>query len=193
MACENDIHMFSVDQLETRVEALREQASAMEREKETLLEMLHGMQSCQDIRNISDGEREELNVTAERLINRVLTVDISLETVRDQEQEQSLNKAMEILDEAALRLKKDMDGSKRCFGALLQACLPDEGEVGGTGARGSIDQKFQSLVIGCALDDQKKIRKRLNMLTRITDNTDRSIRLLDHQYHKGSHGQQINS
>uniref|UniRef100_A0A8C4QW87 BCL2 associated athanogene 2 n=1 Tax=Eptatretus burgeri TaxID=7764 RepID=A0A8C4QW87_EPTBU len=142
MAARTNHLVETMDQLETRVEALRDQASAMEQEKETLLEMLHGVQSCQDIRNISDGEREELNVTAERLINRVLTVDISLETVRDQQQEESLNKAMEILDEAALRLKKDMDGSKRCLSTLLQACLPDEGEAGGTVTRGPIDQKI---------------------------------------------------
>lgn len=40
-----------------RVEALREAATAVEQEREVLLEMIHGVQSSQDMRQISDGER----------------------------------------------------------------------------------------------------------------------------------------
>lgn len=40
-----------------RVEAFRDAASAMEQEKETLLEMIHNIQNSQDMRHISEGER----------------------------------------------------------------------------------------------------------------------------------------
>lgn len=39
-----------------RVEALREAATAIEQEKEILLEMIHSIQNSQDMRQISDGE-----------------------------------------------------------------------------------------------------------------------------------------
>lgn len=39
-----------------RVEAFRDAASAMEQEKETLLEMIHNIQNSQDMRHISEGE-----------------------------------------------------------------------------------------------------------------------------------------
>ncbi|XP_048203521.1 BAG family molecular chaperone regulator 2 isoform X2 [Perognathus longimembris pacificus] len=44
----------SLDQLELRVEALREAATAVEQEKEVLLEMIHSIQNSQDMRQISD-------------------------------------------------------------------------------------------------------------------------------------------
>lgn len=40
-----------------RVEAFRDAASAMEQEKEILLEMIHNIQNSQDMRHISEGER----------------------------------------------------------------------------------------------------------------------------------------
>ena len=38
------------------MEALREAATAVEQEKEVLLEMIHSIQNSQDMRQISDGE-----------------------------------------------------------------------------------------------------------------------------------------
>lgn len=40
-----------------RVEAFRDAASAMEQEKETLLEMIHNIQNSQDMRHISEGKQ----------------------------------------------------------------------------------------------------------------------------------------
>lgn len=40
-----------------RVEAFRDAASAMEQEKEILLEMIHNIQNSQDMRHISEGEK----------------------------------------------------------------------------------------------------------------------------------------
>lgn len=41
----------------SRVEAFRDAASAMEQEKEILLEMIHNIQNSQDMRHISEGEK----------------------------------------------------------------------------------------------------------------------------------------
>ncbi|XP_012874509.1 PREDICTED: BAG family molecular chaperone regulator 2 [Dipodomys ordii] len=81
------------------VEALREAATAVEQEKEVLLEMIHSIQNSQDMRQISDGEREELNLTANRLMGRTLTVEVSVETIRSPQQQESLKHATRIIDE----------------------------------------------------------------------------------------------
>lgn len=56
----------SLDQLALRVEALKEAASAAEQKKEIFLEMIHSIHNSQDVRQISDGERE-LNLTVNPL------------------------------------------------------------------------------------------------------------------------------
>ncbi|XP_051880802.1 BAG family molecular chaperone regulator 2 [Pristis pectinata] len=162
----------TLDELELRVEALREAAASMEQEKETLLELIQSVQNSQDMKNISDGEREELNLTANRLIGRTLTVAVSVETIRSPQQEEFLRKATALIDEVAGKLLEDLGSAKNRLIALYNAC---SSEV----LQGPVDQKFQSIVVGCALEDQKKIKSRLEKLIRNVCNADRSITLLD--------------
>lgn len=163
----------SLDQLELRVEALRDAATAVEQEKEILLEMIHSIQNSQDMRQISDGEREELNLTANRLMGRTLTVEVSVETIRNPQQEESLKHATKIIDEVVNKFLDDLGNAKSHLMSLYSAC---SSEV----PSGPVDQKFQSIVIGCALEDQKKIKRRLETLLRNIDNSDKAIKLLEH-------------
>ncbi|XP_077164174.1 BAG family molecular chaperone regulator 2 [Paroedura picta] len=164
----------SLDQLERRVEALRDAASSMEQEKETLLEMIHNIQNSQDMRNISEGEREELNLTAKRLMGRTLTVEVSVETIRNPQQQESLFHATRMIDEIVSKLLDDLEDSKSRLMSLYGACISEV-------PSGPIDQKFQSIVIGCAIEDQKKIKRRLETLLRNIENSAKSIMLLEHQ------------
>ncbi|KAG7462798.1 hypothetical protein MATL_G00188570 [Megalops atlanticus] len=164
----------SLDQLEMRVEALREAATAMEQEKESLLEMIQSIKNSQEMRNISDGEREELTITADRLLGRTLTVEVSVETIRNSLQEEALRKATSIIDEIVAKVLDDLDAAKKRLMALHAACVTDAPPV-------PIDQKFQSIVISCALEDQKKIKRRLETLIRNMDNSEKTIRLMDQQ------------
>ncbi|XP_021115061.1 BAG family molecular chaperone regulator 2 [Heterocephalus glaber] len=163
----------SLDQLELRVEALREAATAIEQEKEVLLEMIHSIQNSQDMRQISDGEREELNLTANRLMGRTLTVEVSVETIRNPQQEESLKHATRIIDDVVSKFLDDLGSAKCHLMSLYSAC---SSEV----PPGPVDQKFQSIVIGCALEDQKKIKRRLETLLRNIENSDKAIKLLEH-------------
>ncbi|CAM9570046.1 unnamed protein product [Lampetra fluviatilis] len=131
---------------------------------------------------LSTGEREELSVTAERLLSRTLTVEVALETLRNAQQQEALRKASSLIDDVAARLRDDLDGAKRRLASLHGACHAD-GEPSSTGP---LDSKFQSLVIGCALEDRRKLKKRLATLIRNVENADRAIKLLDHQYQKSS-------
>lgn len=58
-----------------RVEALRETASAMEQEKECILEMIQSIQSGQEMRSICDGEAAvflQISVVARDCPNSVI-------------------------------------------------------------------------------------------------------------------------
>ncbi|XP_044864436.1 BAG family molecular chaperone regulator 2 isoform X3 [Mauremys mutica] len=156
-----------------RVEALRDAASAMEQEKETLLEMIHNIQNSQDMRHISEGEREELCLTASRLMGRTLTVEVSVETIRNPQQQEALFHATRMIDEVVNKLLDDLEGYKSHLMSLYGACTSEV-------PSGPIDQKFQSVVIGCAIEDQKKIKRRLETLLRNIENSEKSIMLLEH-------------
>ncbi|XP_058881005.1 BAG family molecular chaperone regulator 2 isoform X2 [Acipenser ruthenus] len=164
------------------VDTLREAASALEQEKESLLEMINSIQSSQEMRSISDGEREELSLTASRLLSRTLTVEVSVETIRNPQQQDALSKATSIVDEIAGEILNDLEGGKKRLLSLLAACVTEAPPV-------PIDQKFQSIVISCALEDQKKIKRRIETLIRNVDNSGKTIRIMDHQK---LNGQKVN-
>ncbi|XP_023264254.1 BAG family molecular chaperone regulator 2 [Seriola lalandi dorsalis] len=164
----------NLDLLETRVEALREAASAMEQERECILEMIQSIQNSQEMRNICAGEREELDLTANRLMGRTLCVEICVGTIRNSQQEEALRKATSIIDEMVKKLLSDMDGGRQRLLALHAACVSEAPPV-------PIDQKFQAVVISCALEDQKKIKRRLEMLLRNVENAEKNIKIMDHQ------------
>lgn len=162
----------TLDQLEMRVETLRETASAMEQERECILELIQSLKNSQEMRTISDGEREELSLTAERLMGRTLTVEICVGTIRSSQQEDALQKATSIINDIVKKLLEDMDGGRLRLQALHAACVTEAPPV-------PIDQKFQALVISCALEDQKKIKRRLETLLRTTENAENNIKLMD--------------
>lgn len=164
----------NLDQLELRVESLREAASAMEQERECILEMIQSIQNSQEMRNICAGEREELDLTANRLMGRTLSVEISVGTIRNSSQEDALQKATSIIDELVKKLLDDMAGGRQQLMALHAACVTEAPPV-------PINQKFQALVISCALEDQKKIKRRLETLLRNTESAEKNIKIMDHQ------------
>ncbi|KFO36142.1 BAG family molecular chaperone regulator 2 [Fukomys damarensis] len=141
--------------------------------------MIHSIQNSQDMRQISDGEREELNLTANRLMGRTLTVEVSVETVRNPQQEESLQRASRMIDDVVSKFLEDLGSAKCHLTSLHSAC---SSEV----PPGPVDQKFQSIVIGCALEDQKKIKRRLETLLRNIENSDKAIKLLEHSKGAGS-------
>ncbi|KAJ8248178.1 hypothetical protein GJAV_G00239200 [Gymnothorax javanicus] len=161
-----------MDQLELRVEALRETATALEQEKESLLEIIQSMKNSQELRHISDGEREELTVTADRLLGRTLTVEVSVETIRTPQQQDALRKATSLIDEIVAKVLNDFENARKRLISFHAACVTDVPPV-------PIDEKFQSVVISCALEDQKKIKRRLETLIRNMANAENTIMLMD--------------
>lgn len=107
-------------------------------------------------------------------MGRTLTVNVSIDTIRNPQQEDALRKATAVIDEIASKVLDDMENAKNQLQALHAACLTDESLI-------PIDQKFQTIVISCALEDQKKIKRRLETLIRNMNNAERTIKIMDNQ------------
>ena len=101
-------------------------------------------------------------------------MEVSVGTIRNSQQEVALRKATTIIDEIVKKLLGDMEGARNQLMALHAACVTEAPPV-------PIDQKFQALVISCALEDQKKIKQRLETLMRNVQNAEKNIKILDHQ------------
>lgn len=177
MAARSSHLLEALDDLEIRVQSLRDAASALELEKESLIELIHNVKNSQEMRNISDGEREELTLTAERLMSRTVTVEVSVETIRNPQQASSLQQATLIIDEILKKVMDNLEGGKKQLMSLYAACTSDV-------PPGPIDQKFQTIIIGCAIEDQKKIKRRLENLIRNINSSEKSITLLENQKQK---------
>ncbi|GAB6033334.1 hypothetical protein CHUAL_013101 [Chamberlinius hualienensis] len=154
----------ALDQIEKRVELLRQEACGLEKEKSCLLELLETIHSNKDLKLVGESEREEIQVISERLMNRCLTVEVQVLTPRNPRQVEALTRVEKYIDEMVCKVRNDVSASKNFCESFLNACLPDP--------VGSVNFKFQSAIIECAADDQKRIRKRLESLLRTIQHTE---------------------
>uniref|UniRef100_T1JKE9 BAG domain-containing protein n=1 Tax=Strigamia maritima TaxID=126957 RepID=T1JKE9_STRMM len=145
-----------LDHVEHRVQFLREHAAAMVQERDCLLAMILSIQENQDLYLISAGEKEEIEITAERLLSRCLAVEIRVTTPRNEQQNVALLQINGFIDDLVSATRTDWELSERKCQMYLNSCLSD--------CKGPTDQKFQVCLIECTADDQKKIRKRLESL-----------------------------
>uniref|UniRef100_A0A915KTR6 BAG family molecular chaperone regulator 2 n=1 Tax=Romanomermis culicivorax TaxID=13658 RepID=A0A915KTR6_ROMCU len=143
-----------LDEIEKRVENLRETAALMEQEKDSLIEMLNTVQINKDLLHIPQSDKEEIEATTNRLLSRCRTVAVNVSTPRNTEQEKALKLVNDRIDELISKMRDDAVNSEHVCKKFLNACNPEQPD-------GPIDQKFQAILIECTADDQKKIRKRL--------------------------------
>lgn len=102
------------------------------------------------------GEREDVLLSVEHISNRCLTVDILVKTTRDNTQEDALHQVNSFIDGLVKSLRSDPDGTKmRCLG-YMNACSSH--------THGTADKNFETAILGCTLDDQKRVKKRLQGL-----------------------------
>lgn len=101
-------------------------------------------------------EREELNCYLGRITTRLSTVDLNVKTIRDLAQEESLHQVNSLID--TVITTTDRIAARQNCQHYLNCCSD-----GGNGER-ITDKKFEMALLGCALDDQKNIKKRLQAL-----------------------------
>ena len=92
----------------------------------------------------------------EQMQSRCLTVNIEVKTNRDSAQEEALHQVNSLIDKLVVELHADPGGTRtRCL-AYMNACSSH--------LHTDSDKTFENAILGCALDDQKKVRKRLQGL-----------------------------
>ncbi|XP_060570490.1 BAG family molecular chaperone regulator 2-like [Ruditapes philippinarum] len=143
-----------------RVENLRDQASSIERERENILGLLQDIQDLENHKDLSEVEKEDIESTTERLILRCLTVEVSVSTPRNEIQEEAFKSVTQTLDELHQMFQLDPLNHSYTIESYLNACLPEP-------FSSNLDTRFQSKILGCTADDQKRFRQKLQSMHRL--------------------------
>lgn len=101
-------------------------------------------------------DKEDINLFANRIINRCDTVNIKVHTTRNDSQQNCLEEVNIMIDKIVSSLRENPDFAKAVCQSYIASCNPVENESG--------CKIFESYVLGCSLDDQKRIYKRLKGL-----------------------------
>lgn len=143
-----------LDQLDIRVEKFRKEAQLLQDKRDFLLVSVDLIKSNDLYNSMKDPEKDEVNSYIDQVNSRLATVNIKVQTVRDQAQEDSLSNVNYLID--AMLNTGDLTVSIQRCQEYLNACSG--------GSQAIIDKKFESALLGCTLDDQKDIKKRLSAL-----------------------------
>ncbi|XP_073840810.1 BAG family molecular chaperone regulator 2 isoform X4 [Musca autumnalis] len=156
-----------LDQLDSRVEKFRKDALGLQEKRDFLLMSIDLIKSNDLMQNLTESEREEIGCYIHRVNARLSTVELNVRTVRDQSQEDSLSQINALID-MMITLGDPALSRQKCQMYLNACCSASE-----TGNMsypvtdmdaGPVDKKFESVLLGCTLDDQKNIKKRLQAL-----------------------------
>jgi len=93
---------------------------------------------------------------ADRLSMRCLTVDVLVKITRDHVQTEALYQVNGLIDTLVVGLRNDPCGTRMRCAAFMNACSSH--------AMGHSDKNFETAILGCTLDDQKRVKKRLQGL-----------------------------
>lgn len=107
-------------------------------------------------------ELEEVNCYAQRISSRLNTIDLSVKTVRDAAQEESLHQVNSLID--SLITSNDRPLARQRCQMFLNGCSGNDPLSMINEQDQVADKKFENAVLGCTLDDQKIIKKRLQAL-----------------------------
>ncbi|XP_017086314.1 BAG family molecular chaperone regulator 2 isoform X1 [Drosophila eugracilis] len=157
-----------LDQLDARVEKLRKDALNLQEKKDYLLMSMDLIKSNEMMQNMTEAEREEIMLYIQRVSSRLGTVELNVRTVRDNSQEDSLSHINALID-TMIKMGDPVIARQRCQ-LYLNACCSSSMDPSGhmdtlpEADVGPIDKKFESVLLGCTLDDQKNIKKRLQAL-----------------------------
>ncbi|XP_053688588.1 BAG family molecular chaperone regulator 2 isoform X2 [Sabethes cyaneus] len=152
-----------LDQLDSKVEKLRKDALMLQEKKDFLAMSVDVLKNNEYLTGLNENEREEISCYVQRISGRLSTVELSVCTVRDRAQEDSLHHINSLID--ALISSSDPVVSRMRCQQFLNACsTADTSTYSDLDQALCSDKKFESVLLGCTLDDQKTIKKRLQAL-----------------------------
>lgn len=145
-----------LDQIEVHVEQLRKDAWRLEEERDRLLTTLDTLRNNEIMSDLEETDRDEVLRYAERLSMRCLTVDVLVKIQRDQIQQEALHQVNGLIDGLVIGLRDDPAGTRQRCTSFMSACSSQ--------GLGHSDKNFETAILGCTMDDQKRIKKRLQGL-----------------------------
>ncbi|XP_062535204.1 BAG family molecular chaperone regulator 2-like isoform X1 [Armigeres subalbatus] len=152
-----------LDQLDSKVEMLRKEALVLQEKKDFLAMSMDLLKNNEYLTGLNENEYEEINCYVQRISGRLATVELSVCTVRDRAQEDSLHLVNSLIDE--IISGSDAVVSRLRCQQFLNACsTTDTTTYTDLDPSMCLDKKFESALLGCTLDDQKTIKKRLQAL-----------------------------
>ncbi|XP_014227815.1 BAG family molecular chaperone regulator 2 [Trichogramma pretiosum] len=150
-------HLITIlDRMEMHVEQLRKDAMRIEEEKDSLLTTLDTLLNHDLFVGLEDTDKDDVMRYAERLSMRCLTVDVLVRVQRDNVQQDALHQVNGLIDSLVVGLQNDPSGTRSRCASFMNACSSH--------ADGLSDKIFETAILGCTLDDQKRIKKRLQGL-----------------------------
>ncbi|KAL5245284.1 hypothetical protein ACI65C_012694 [Semiaphis heraclei] len=145
-----------LDHAEIHIENLRKEALKMAEDLENIYSNVENVRNSELMNQLSDVDKEDINQFANRIIDRCETVNIHVLTTRSESQQNCLEEINVMIDRIVNTLKNDPDNAKAICQSYIASCSPLENELG--------CKVFETAVLGCTLDDQKRIIKRLQGL-----------------------------
>lgn len=145
-----------LDQIEMHVEQLRKDACRLEEEKDTLLTTLDTLRNNDILHVLEEPDRDDVLRYADRLSMRCLTVDVLVKVQRDHVQQEALHQVNGLIDSLVVGLRQDPSATRQRCAEFMNACTSHD--------IGHSDKIFETAILGCTLDDQKRIKKRLQGL-----------------------------
>ncbi|KAJ0174256.1 hypothetical protein K1T71_010402 [Dendrolimus kikuchii] len=147
-----------LDQVEMRVERLRRDTVRIEEEKDSLLSTLDSVKHSELLADITECDKDDIVRYADRILARAMTVEVAVRTDRDTQQEEALHQVNMYIDQLVMSGHDDaVIALTRCQ-TYMNACTSQPDTSSGT------DKNFESAILGCTLDDQKRVKKRLQGL-----------------------------
>lgn len=104
-----------LDDVERRIEKMREMAVHVVDEREEVLQVLCDLQDGVDMNGISEVDKEELKLTEERLMNRCLTITVQVETPRTSGQRAAWDAISRAIEDVTAKSETDPKGIYDCL------------------------------------------------------------------------------
>lgn len=148
-----------LDGIDREVESLRKQAMELQEKRDQLHTRVDLLRTDFLAPQVDGCDPDEIELYIKRISDRLNTVDVSVKTNRDDSQIESIHHINNLIDEV-IRFNDPIEQRRRCQ-QYLNSCTSS---VWFTEEIFVHDKKFENHLLACTLDDQKKIRKRLEAL-----------------------------
>ncbi|XP_014249805.1 uncharacterized protein LOC106666841 [Cimex lectularius] len=143
-------------QIEKHVECLRKETFILEGLKNTLMATLDSLKCSDLLGKLEEQELEDVLQYVDRVANKCLTIDVSVRTTRNLQEEDALHRVNNLIDDVVVSFRDNWAYGKLTCESYLSACC----EIVGVAP----NETFKQLLTQCSEDDQNIIANRISGL-----------------------------